>query len=413
MIQRPVYLKKFIYWKDKQLIKVVSGVRRSGKSTLFKLFQEYLLKSGVPKGRIISLNMEDPDYSELLSWKKLYDYINSRLAAGGKNYVFIDEVQNVADFQRAADGLFIKDNVDLYLTGSNASLQSGQWATMLTGRYIEIHLLPLSFKEYVSAYPFNDTKETMYQRYLETGSFPYVTNLRGKQGFDGTAIREYLAGIYNTIVMRDVVENKKIRDVGRLDRVMKFMTDNVANITSAKRISDILTGDGIKVHPQTVEGYMDAFCDSYILYRADRYDIKGTNILKTLNKYYIVDAGLLRYLLGNKASDRGKILENIVYLELLRRGNKIFVGKADYYDSGAGSLKSKEIDFVTDGANGREYYQVAETVRDKTTLEREISALQTIRDHNPKILLTMDADPQTAYNGIRQINVLDWLLYEW
>jgi predicted AAA+ superfamily ATPase len=410
MIQRPIYLERLVYWKDKQLIKVVSGARRSGKSTLFKLFQEHLRESGVPEIRIISLNMEDPDYTELLNWKNLYDYINSRLTSGQKNYVFIDEVQNVADFQRAADGLFIKDNVDLYLTGSNAKLQSGQWATMLAGRYIEIHLLPLSFKEYVSAYPFNDTKETMYQRYLETGSFPYVTNLRNGQGFDGTAIREYLTGIYNTIVMRDIVENKNIRNIGRLDRVMKFMADNVANITSTKRISDILTNDGVKVHPQTVESYMDAFCDSYILYRADRYDIKGTNILKTLNKYYIIDTGLLRYLLGNKTSDRGKILENIVYLELLRRGNKTFVGKSDYYDSDAGSLKSKEIDFVTDGANGREYYQVAESVRDQTTLEREISALQTVRDHNPKFLLTMDADPQTTYNGIKQINVLDWLL---
>ncbi len=404
MIIRQKYLDKLVAWKDKQLVKILTGVRRCGKSTLFQIYQDHLLQNGVSSEQIISLNMEDPANNELLDWKKLYEFINNRLLANKQNYIFLDEIQNVPDFQRAADGLFIKNNVDLYLTGSNAHFQSGQWATMLTGRYIEIHVLPLSFKEYVSAYPFNDSIETMYRNYLENTSFPYATNIHSNNKWDTSLIRDYLDGIYSTIILKDVVDNKNIQDPSKLERAIKYIADNIGNTTSLKKISDMLTTDGFKISPQTIENYVDAIMDSYILYRADRYDIKGKKLLKTLNKYYLVDLGLRYFLLGDRNIDTGKMLENIVYLELLRRNRKVYVGKTD------GTGDSKEIDFVVEGENGTEYYQVAETVLDKNTLNRELSALDSVKNHNPKYLLTMDNVPQQTHNGIRQIYVLDWLL---
>ena len=411
MIDRPEYLNKLISWKDRQLIKILSGVRRCGKSTLFRIYQDYLLQNRVSSGQIINLNMEDPANGELLDWRKLYDSINARLQSGRKNYVFIDEIQNVADFQRAADGLFIKDNVDLYLTGSNSRFQSGQWATMLSGRYIEIHVFPLSFKEYVSAYPFNDTRETMYRRYLENSSYPYAMTMQSDGGWDTGMIRDYLGGIYNTIILKDVVDNKNIRESGKLERVIKYIADNVGNITSMKKISDMLTADGFRIYPQTIESYIEALTGGYVLYRADRYDVKGRKLLKTLNKYYLVDSGLRYFLLGDRTIDTGRMLENVIYLELLRRNRRIYIGKvnASARDAEAEGAQ-KEIDFVTEGANGTEYYQVAQSVLDKRTLERELSALQAVKDHNPKYLLTLDNMPAQTHNGIKQINALDWLL---
>jgi predicted AAA+ superfamily ATPase len=324
----------------------------------------------------------------------------------------LDEIQNVKDFQKAADGLFIKKNVDLYLTGSNSKMQSGEWATLLSGRYVEIHMFPLSFKEYISpdisaAVTAAPSHEKSFANYLEYGSFPFVFNFRNSSDnayasgdWDRASIRDYLSGIYSTIVLKDIVENKNIKEAGRLERVIKFMAASIGSETSIKRISDMLTSDGIKIQPLTVESYLDAFRDSYILYKADRYDVKGRKLLKTLNKYYMVDMGLRRLLLGNNAEDRGHILENIVYLELLRRGCKVYIGKVD----------EKEVDFVAEGPDGTEYYQVSATVRGKETLARELAPFLSIRDHNPKFLLTMDYEPQTSHNGIKQINVLDWLL---
>ena len=405
MIDRPEYLKKLISWKDKQLVKIVTGVRRSGKSTLFQLYQDYLFQHGVEQNQIIHLNMENPENSLLLDWQKLYDFINVRLLPDKKNYVFIDEIQNVPDFQRAADGLFIKDNVDLYLTGSNSHIQSGQWATMLAGRYVEIHIFPLSFKEYVSAYPFNDTRETMYRRYLENSSYPYTMTMHTEnEKWETDLIRDYLGGIFNTIVLKDVVDNKNIREPGKLERVIKFIADNIGNLTSLKKISDMLTADGFKIYPQTVESYVDAFIDSYVLYRAYRYNVKGKALLKTLNKYYLVDLGLRYFLLGDGTIDTGRMLENVIYLELLRRNRKVYVGKV------GDSENINEIDFVVEGANGTEYYQAAETVLDKKTLERELASLDAVKDHNPKYLLTLDNTPNCSHNGIKQINALDWLL---
>jgi predicted AAA+ superfamily ATPase len=395
MIPRPQYLKKLLGFKDKQLIKIVTGVRRSGKSTLFELYQEELLKSGVARKQIQSINLEDPAYAELLDWHKLYDYINKRLVAGKKNYIFIDEIQNVVDFEKAADGLFIKKNVDLYLTGSNSKMQSGEWATLLSGRYVEIHILPLSFKEYYSVADTGNVEDT-FRNYLENSSFPYALQFDGNK----KEIRDYLGGIYNTIVLKDVVENKKIRDVGRLESVIKFMADNIGNLTSIKKISDTMTSDGIKMLPLTIENYLDAFRESYILYKISRYDVKGKKLLQTQDKYYLVDIGLRYYLLGDRKADRGRILENIVYLELLRRGYKVYIGK----------IGDKEVDFVVEGSDGTEYYQVADTVADEKTLNRELEPLNSIKDHNPKILLTGDFEPKTSHNGIKQINVFDWLL---
>jgi len=431
MINRPEYLKKLLVFKDKHLIKIVTGIRRCGKSTLFELYQNELLKLGVKPEQIQSINLEEPDYREFLDWEKLYDTINARLLKNKQNYIFLDEIQNVKDFQRAADGLFIKKNVDLYLTGSNSKMQSGEWATLLSGRYVEIHMFPLSFKEFASAFKTTDTntvsdinngtylyasagasglsQDKLFANYLEYGSFPFLFNFYNSSnntlsadGWDKSSIRDYLSGIYNTIVLKDIIENKKINEAGRLERVIKFIADTIGSETSIKRISDMLTSDGFKILPLTVESYLDAFRDSYILYKADRYDVKGRKLLKTLNKYYMVDMGLRRLLLGNKAVDSGHILENIVYLELLRRGYKVYIGK----------VNDKEVDFMAEGADGAEYYQVSETIRGKETLVRELAPLELIRDHNPKFLLTRDYEPKTSYNGIKQINVLDWLLGE-
>jgi predicted AAA+ superfamily ATPase len=403
MIDRPEYLAKLLGFKDKELIKIVTGVRRCGKSTLFELYQTELVRLGVAPEQIRSINLEDPAYRDLLDWEKLYDYLNARLLSGKMNYVFIDEIQNVKDFQRAADGLFIKKNVDLCLTGSNSKMQSGQWATLLSGRYVEIRMFPLSFKEYMSAEerPFVNAQQN-YQKYIAYSSFPYALSILQNSDDKQRALQiyDYLSGIYNTIVLKDVMENKGIKEVGRLERVIQFMAGAIGSETSIKRISDTMTSDGMKILPLTVESYLDALRDSYILYRADRYDVKGKKLLKTLNKYYLVDLGLRRFLLGDKPVDSGHVLENVVYLELLRRKHKVYVGK----------VGEKEVDFVTQGPEGTEYYQVSDTVRDKNTLERELAPLDAIRDHNPKFLLTRDQDPPASHNGIKQLNALEWLL---
>jgi len=408
MIKRPLYLNQLLSLKDKHITKILTGVRRSGKSTLFDMMQAKLLRMGVAKEQIISINLENPDYEDLLNWKKLYDYVKVRLLPDRKNYVFLDEIQNVKDFQRAADGLFIKKNVDLYLTGSNSKNKASEWATMLSGRYVEISILPLSFKEYISAVG-TDSLQRKFRNYLENSSFPQALEFDNKDD-----IQKYLAGIYNTILLKDVAENLKIRDISRLERILKFMADNIGKETSANNISKTMSTDGVKINERTVESYLKAFCDSHILYRADRYDVKGKKLLKTLNKYYIVDVSLRYLLLGDRRIDTGRMLENIVYLELLRRNRKVYVGKINTVrktDKNTGEeVVAKEIDFVAEGKNGTEYYQVAETVLGQATLARELASLDAVKDHNPKFLLTMDYLPENSYNGIRQLNIIDWLL---
>lgn len=396
MIKRNEYLQKLIKFKDKQLIKVVTGIRRCGKSTLLKIFSDYLLDNNVDSTQIITINFEDPDFDNLKDYKSLYDYLKSKLVSNKKNYILLDEIQNVRDYQKAIDGLYILDNVDLYITGSNAYFMSGELATLLSGRYIEIQMLPLSFLEYTSVFDNNKDLSTLYRKYIENSSFPYVTALEE----DKEQIRAYLSGIYNTVILKDVVSRKKISDVSILESIIKFMFDNIGNTTTPKKISDTMTSKGRKISNHTVESYLSALVDSFILYKASRYDVKGKQYLETQEKYYVVDIGLRYFLLGSKYVDMGHILENVVYLELIRRGFKVYIGKV-------GDL---EIDFVAERNGEIEYYQVAQTVMDRTTLARELMPLNNIKDHYSKFLITMDNAPNVSHNGIKQIYALDWLL---
>ncbi len=395
MIKRDEYLEKLKSFKDKKLIKVVTGIRRCGKSTLLKIFQDYLLENQVKKNQIISINFENPDFEDLKDYKNLYKYIEKCLIPNKKNYVFLDEIQNVVDYQKAVDGLYIKENVDLYITGSNAYFLSGELATLLSGRYIEIEMMPLSFKEYLSALVEKTDLPMKYRNYLTNSSFPYTLELESEE-----QIKVYLDGIYNTVILKDVVARKNISDVNVLESVVRYMFDNIGNITSIKKISDALTSAGRKISNHTVENYLSALTDSFILYKAGRYDVKGKQYLQTNEKYYIIDIGLRYFLLGSKKADMGRILENIVYLELLRRGYEVYVGKV-------GTL---EVDFVAVKNGEVEYYQVAQTVQQPETLERELKPLDSIKDHNPKYLLTLDVEPLTSHKGIKQIYALDWLL---
>lgn len=397
MIPRNEYLDSLISLKDKQLIKVVTGIRRCGKSTLFELYQEYILQNGVEQEQIIAFNLEDGDYADTEDSKALYELVKERLLPDKMNYIFLDEVQRVTDFQKAVDGLFIKKNCDVYITGSNAYLLSGELATLLSGRYVEIKMLPLSFREYVSAFPENASIDRLYQDYIHNSSFPYTLELKRQKD-----IRQYLGGIYDSIVLKDIVARKRFPDVTMLQSVVRFLFDNIGNMCSTKKIADTMTSAGRKIAVHTVESYLTALTDSFIFYRVGRYDIKGKQYLKTGDKYYAADIGLRYNVLGSKKADAGHILENIVYLELLRRGYEVYVGK----------VGPAEVDFIAIGEEGEEYYQVAYTVidADGKTLERELAPLDAISDHNPKYLLTMDLGPMVSHNGIKQVNVLDWLL---
>ncbi len=396
MINREEYLDELIRWKDKDLIKVVTGIRRCGKSTLFDLFIDYLKMSGVKSNQIIYINLEDADY-DFKDYKELYHFINEKIISEDNFYVFLDEVQNVPGFQRAVDSLYIKKNVDVYITGSNAYLLSGELATLLSGRYIEIKMLPLSFKEYVSAFD-NNNYQQLFLDYMRNGGMPGNINILKSNVND---LDKYLDGIFSTIVYKDIMARNNITDKLLLESVIKYIFDSIGSPISIKKISDTLTSKGISTSNHTVENYITALLESFLIYKAERFDVKGKNLLARDYKYYVVDSGLRSYLLGKKAdSDMGHILENIVYLELLRRGYKVYVGKVD----------DLEVDFVAENRDGLRYYQVALTVRDEKVLERELRSLQKTGDHYPKTLLTLDMDLETDYDGIRKVNVVDWLL---
>jgi uncharacterized protein len=395
-IERKTYLKKLIAFENKKVIKIITGVRRCGKSTLLEMFQEYLLAHGVTQKQIISVNFEDYDNVELRDPQKLYSYLKKKLVNEKTTYIFLDEIQHVHDFPEVVDSLFIKDYVDLYLTGSNAYMLSSEIATLISGRYVEISMLPLSFQEYVFATGNTDNLAHKYSDYLQFSSFPYALDLKGQP----LELMDYLNGLYNTIILKDVVSRKKVSDVMMLESVVRFTFDNIGNLLSTKKIADTMSSNGRKIDVKTVEKYLTAFMECYILYQAKRYNIKGKQHLSSLEKYYVVDMGLRRILLGSRAFDVGRILENIVYLELLRRDKEVYVGKID----------NLEVDFVAMDNEGQCYYQVAATVRDEATLARELAPLQQIVDQYPKYLLTLDEDPDADYNGIRRINVLTWLL---
>lgn len=397
LVERPAYLEQLIRFREKDLIKIVTGIRRCGKSTLFDLYCDYLKKEGVEDRQIIRINLEDPDYYEIQEYMQLYRLVKERMIPDKMNYIFLDEVQNVPQFQKAVDGLFIQKNCDVYITGSNAYLLSGELATLLSGRYVEIRMLPLSFQEYVSAFEDRTDLQIKYQNYIQNGSFPYVLKLSRRQD-----IHAYLEGIYTSIILKDVMTRYRISDMGMLDSVVRFMFDNVGNLCSATKIANTMTSAGRKISTHTVENYLSALTESFILYRVGRFDVKGKQYLATGYKYYLCDIGLRYYLLGSRKMDVGHILENIVYLELLRRGYEIYIGKSG----------TAEIDFIAVGEEGEEYYQVAQTVasEDGEVLKRELAPLESVKDHNPKYLLTMDFVPLTSHNGIKQINVLEWLL---
>lgn len=397
LIKRAEYLEELKRWKDKDLIKVVTGIRRCGKSTLFELFIEYLKNEKIDDEHIISINLESLEYN-FSDYRELYDYVMKKVKDDKKYYVFLDEVQNIEMFQKAVDGLYIKKNIDLYITGSNAFLLSGELATLLTGRYIEIKMLPLSFKEYVSAFPDNKNYQALFLEYMKNGGMPGTISVLDS-GMDD--INKYLDGIFSTVVFKDIMARNKITDKTLLENIIKFIFDSIGSPISTKKISDTLTSKGISTSNHTVENYITSFVESYLIYKAERFDVKGKNLLVRDYKYYSVDTGLRSYLLGKKSdSDMGHILENIVYLELLRRGYRVYVGKVD----------DMEIDFVAENRDGLKYFQVALTVRDEKVLERELRSLQKTGDHYPKCLITMDMDLTADYDGITKINVIDWLL---
>ena len=395
MIERKEYMEQLTGYRDKQVIKIITGIRRCGKSTLLALFQQHLTEAGVKPENIIAVNFEDYDNRRLCDPGTLHDYISARLAVKGKTYVFLDEIQNVTEFQRVVDSLYLRKNLDIYLTGSNAWLLSGDLATLLSGRYVKIEMLPLSFREFVSAAGAGNLSRR-YIEYLENSSFPGALEFTGNRNH----ILGYLQGIYDSVILKDVVGRYKIPDPMMLESLIRFTFDNIGSRLSTKSISNTMNTDGRKIDVKTVERYLRALMDSYILYQAKRYDIKGKQYLKTLEKYYAVDIGMRNLLLSGQGADTGHILENVVYLELLRRGYQVYVGKID----------QSEVDFVAMNPYGRSYFQVAATVREQATLERELDPLRKISDNYPKYILTLDEDPDADYDGIRKIRALDWMI---
>ncbi len=413
MIERTAYLQKLIGFKDKDVIKVVTGVRRCGKSTLFKQFMEHLKSTGVAENQIIFINLEDLAHEDLLDYKKLYAYINERLLPDTPCYVFVDEVQQCPQFEKVIDSLFIKPHVDVYITGSNAYMLSGELATLLSGRYVSIDMLPLSFKEYYSGSSYNNVtavedilnesnmlkpnREEAFNSYIKHGSFPYLLQITNNPEL----INDYLEGIYNTILVKDVAVREGIGDVSLLESIVRVLVSSVGSPVSGNKISNTIQSAGRKISVNTVDTYLRALNNSFIFYKVDRFDVKGRQYLKTLGKYYLVDSGLRNLLLSSQSQDLGHVIENIVYLELLRRDYQVYIGK----------VGEKEVDFVAKKADGFVYYQVAASVLDPSTLERELAPLNAIKDHFPKVLLTLDAiGSGTTHNGIKQVHLIDWLL---
>ena len=397
LIQREQYLEFLRRHKDQDVIKVVSGVCRCGKSTLFELFKQELLASGVKANQIISINFEDLEYEPLQEYHALHEYIVERLIPETPMYVFLDEVQHVPQFEKVVGSLFIKPNVDIYITGSNAYFMSSDIATLLTGRYVQVEMLPLSFKEFHSAYSQQNLSDMdIYNLYIEHSSFPRLVHVE-----DDESIDEYLESILNTVILKDIVTRLKITDVPLLLDIIKYLLANIGSLINPTKIANTLTSYGRKTDNKTVEKYLQGLKDGLLIYEVDRFDVKGKALLQRNAKYYVVDSAFRKFLLSRTDSDRGHILENIVYLELIRRGYRVYVGH----------LQNGEIDFVAKKPHRLEYYQVSYSVMEDTTLRRELSPLEKLDDNYPKYLLTMDVLHKTDnHNGIEQKNVLDWLL---
>ena len=401
LVSRPYYLDFLRRHKDRPIIKVVSGIRRCGKSTLFKLFQDELLADNVTAEQIIDINFELMEYDNLRDYRALYEYINERIIPSKKMYLFLDEIQHVPSFERVVDNFFVQDNVDIYITGSNAYFMSSDMATLLTGRYVQIEMLPLSYKEYVDAYSESGlSRMVLYEKYVSEGSFPGLLHM--SENWQGR--QDYLQGLFNTVVLKDIVDRLKIADIKLLESIVRYILANIGSLINPTKIANSLTSAGRKVDNKTVERYLRGLEDSLLLYEVERFDVRGKELLRLRPKYYVVDTAFKQFLLPEVDRDTGHILENIVYLELRRRGYNVYVGQ----------LAKGEVDFVAQKPGGiLEYYQVSETVLDPNTRERELAPLEAIRDQYPKYLLTMDEIYKTNnYNGIQQYNVLDWLLGE-
>lgn len=397
LIKRAQYLNQLAMWREENIIKVVTGVRRCGKSTLFELFIEQLKQSSVSDEQIILINLEDEAFASLLDYKKLHEYVQKLILKDTWTYVFLDEIQNCKAYEKAVSSLYLKKNLDIYLTGSNAYMLSGELATKLTARYIEIDMLPLSFKEYSSAVEVTDKYEC-FNFYMNMGAFPYSTRFVN----NSLAHSQYLEGIYNTVLVKDVMTNKGLKDITLLKSIASFLASNIGSPVSAKKIADTLSSNGRPTSSTTVDTYLESLCDAYLFYKVNRYDIKGRMHLKSESKYYICDTGLRNMILGTRNKDIGHQIENIVFLELLRRGYTINIGK---------SGRNTEVDFVAVRDSKIEYYQVSASVLDENTLKRELVSLKEIKDNYPKYLITLDT--LTAdHNGIQQMNLIEWLQKE-
>ena len=393
IIERTLYLEQLKMWHEKEVIKVVAGVRRSGKSTILETYMDFLKETGVKEEQIIYIHLDDEDNKELLNHEKLYEYINSRLLKDKWTYIFVDEVQNCEDYEKAISSVYLRKKVDIYITGSNAYLLSGELATKLTGRYVQIDMLPLSFVEYGEIVKKSD-KRSLFSDFMNCGAFPFAATLVENSLMHS----QYLQGIYNTVMVRDILKRKGVSDSTVLESIIRFLCSNVGSPVSAKKIADTLTSNGRPINSTTVDIYLSAICDAYLFYKVQRYDIKGKMNLKTEPKYYICDTGLRNIILSVENKDIGHILENIVYLELLRRGYIISIGKAG----------RTEVDFIAVKNKQTEYYQVSATVLDQDTLARELAPFKNIKDNYPKYLITLD-DFASDHNGIKQYNVIEWL----
>ncbi|HIY51281.1 MAG TPA: ATP-binding protein [Candidatus Olsenella avicola] len=396
LVNRPVYLDWLNRWKDRDVIKVATGLRRCGKSRVLELFRRQLREGGVADSNILGINFESWDEEYPLDARELYRYIVQRLGSG-TNYVFLDEVQHVKEFERAVDALYVREDVDLYITGSNAFFLSGELATLLTGRYVELRMLPFSFAEYRSARGGEENLEDAFNRYLTYGGMPFAARLDDPQ-----SIADYLGGVFNTVLVEDVARRHPRMDMRAFRDLSAFIADNVGNITSRKRLAAGLAQAGTKVSPATIGAYLDALMENYLAFKAGRYDLKGREYLETLEKYYLGDLGFRFWLLGKEQGDLGRRLENAVYLELLRRYRTVCVGK----------VGTAEVDFIGMGQDGPEYYQVAQTVLDEATRNREFAPLEAIADNYPKTVLTLDRVGVGDYRGIHHLNVIDWMLGE-
>ena len=404
MVERKEYLDELIVWKDEQVIKVVTGIHRCGKSTLLAQYQTWLKENGIADAQIVSINFEELEYEELLDYKKLYAYLKERLIPEKNTYIFLDEIQKVADFEKVVDSLYVKPNVDIYITGSNAYMLSGDLATLLTGRYVEIKMLPLSLKEFLTITGMDE--ERGFAEYLKCGGLPYVARM-----WCTTAkVETYLEGIYNTVIVKDIEDRqvrresepskRKITDIALLKSIAKYLASVVGSPVSIRSITDYLISSGRKVSPNTVDDYVDALTESFIFYPAERFDIVGKQLLKVNKKFYIVDLGLRNHILPRRNYDFGFTLENVVYFELLRRGYQVMIGK----------LGSTEVDFVAEKHGEYSYYQVTADMMAQETFDREMRPLTQIRDNYEKVVLTSGRLTVGNYNGIRVKNLTDWLL---